>query len=80
MTPNSVESLWLEQLVDIARGHPARKLEIRDLSGAVIATLQVHDIPKRPKDMPRALRPKQKLSRRQRTQAKLEKLGVKTLE
>lgn len=65
---------WLAGLVEAARQAPNGQLEIRDQTGAVVATLQAHDLAKRPKDMPRALRPKQKLSKRQRAAVKRDKL------
>lgn len=68
---------WLDQLVEYARGQMGGRLEIRDAAtGAVVATLQTHETPKRPQDMPRHLRPKEKLSKRQRDAAKREKLAV----
>jgi hypothetical protein len=45
-------------------------------TGAQVATFTVHDLPKRPKDMPRHLRPKMKLSKRQRVAAKRAKLAA----
>jgi hypothetical protein len=66
--------VWLAGLVDAARRANGR-LEIRDQAGAIVATVIAHDLPKRPQDMPRALRPKQKLSKRQRTAAKRSKLA-----
>ncbi len=67
---------WLAGLVEAARQRPGGRLEIRDESGAVVAEVIAHELPKRPKDMPRALRPKQKLSKRQRDAVKREKLAA----
>ena len=50
-------------------------MPIQDHAGATIATLQVHDVARRPVDMPRHLRPKPRLSKRERDAAKREKLG-----
>jgi len=51
-----------------------REFPIRNPDGTQIATLVLHDLPKRPRDMPRAYRPKQKLSKRQRAAAKHKKV------
>lgn len=60
-------------LIGMAQSRPGNRLDLRNEQGVVIATLQVHDVPVRPKDMPRALRPKRKLSKRQRVAAKIDK-------
>jgi hypothetical protein len=65
---------WLQTMVATARQQPDGRLDITDQTGAVIATVQAHDLPRRPKDMPRALRPKRKLSKRQRAAARRSKL------
>jgi hypothetical protein len=70
------ESHVLGALVNTAREQPGGKLDLRDESGAIVATVQAHELPKRPKDMPRHLRPKEKLSKRQRDAAKRKKLGI----
>lgn len=62
-------------LVETARLQPDRKYQIRDQSGAVVATVEAHITPTRPKDMPRHLRPKRLLSKRQRVAARREKLA-----
>lgn len=64
---------WLGGLIEAARRRPEGRLDITDGSGAVVATVQAHSLARRPKDMPRALRPKQKLSMRQRRAARLAK-------
>jgi len=63
-------------LVGMARWAPGGALPIQDPSGRTVATLQFHDVPARPQDMPRHLRPKQKLSKRERDAAKREKLAA----
>lgn len=65
----------LALLIGSARNLPDHELPITDEAGATVATLRFHELPRRPRDMPRALRPKQRLSYRQRRQAKQEKLG-----
>lgn len=68
---------WLvATLIQAARDQPNRTIEFHDEQGAVIASFTVHELPKRPKDMPRHLRPKRKLSKRQRIAAKREKVLV----
>jgi hypothetical protein len=67
------ESAFLGGLILMARQQPGGKLELRDQTGAVVATVQAHDQAKRPKDLPRALRPKAKLSKRQRGAARRSK-------
>lgn len=72
----AVQNQVIGELIAAARQQPDRKFQIRDESGAVIATFMVHDTPVRPKDMPRHLRPKFRLSKRQRDAVKREKLAI----
>lgn len=67
-----VQMLYL--LIEDGRRRGLNQIPIRDSSGAQIAVLTLHMLPKRPEDMPRALRPKQKLSKRQRDSAKHKRL------
>lgn len=60
----------LGHLIDAAKTQPGNRLDIKADSGAVVATLQAHDLPVRPQDMPRHLRPKARLSRRQQARAR----------
>ncbi len=63
----------IQMVTDLVVAARARggSFDIQDgATGAVVATVVAHDLPTRPKDMPRRLRPKQRLSKRQRTQAK----------
>jgi hypothetical protein len=63
-------------LIELARRQGPDGLWIHDRdTGAVIATLIAHRLPTRPKDMPRHLRPKKKLSKRQRDRTKRARLG-----
>lgn len=71
------QSAFATSLLNFARQQPGGKLEFRDQTGAVVMTVQAHDLARRPKDMPRHLRPKQKLSKRQRTAAKRSKLAAR---
>ena len=74
MTPEEQQQ-FIAFLVDHARQQPGGRFDLRDArTHAVVATIQAHDLPKRPQDMPRALRPKQQLSKRARDAAKAQKL------
>lgn len=65
----------VQALAQNAHQTGVRELPILDgPNGARVATLTLHDLPTRPKDMPRAMRPKRKLSKRQRDAAKREKV------
>lgn len=66
----------MSDLVRVAQQEANRRFDIRDQTGAIVATVIAHDLPTRPKDMPRHLRPKEKLSKRQRDAAKREKRGT----
>jgi len=68
-TPQQANEV-VTQLVEAARREPNGRIDLRDPTGAVVATVQAHALPKRPKDMPRHLRPKMKLSKRERDAAK----------
>lgn len=69
------EVTWLAGLIQGARQQPGGRLDIRDHTGAIVAHVQAYDAVRRPRDMPRALRPKHKLSKRQRSAAKRAKLA-----
>jgi hypothetical protein len=70
------QSEFIGLMVETARRHPDRAVQITDTTGAVVGEFRLLDLPKRPKDMPRRLRPKERLSKRQRAQAKREKLAA----
>ncbi|MGH2877083.1 MAG: hypothetical protein ACRDLV_12605 [Solirubrobacteraceae bacterium] len=71
-----LKSELITALIDGARQLPDRRLPIRDQTGRVVATVDAHDAATRPKDMPRHLRPKRKLSKRQRIAARRDKLAA----
>lgn len=60
-------------IVQLALREPGGALQIKDERGAIVATLQAHGLPTRPRDMPRHLRPKGKLSKRERVAARRSK-------
>lgn len=65
-------------LIGTAKTYPDKRLPIQDGStGTIAAYVVVNERPVRPIDMPRALRPKLKLSKRQRVAAKHEKLAAR---
>jgi hypothetical protein len=69
----------IEMISDLVKAAQQQggKFDVRDMqTGAVVATVTAYDTPTRPKDMPRALRPKQKLSKRQRVAARRDKALV----
>lgn len=72
LSPDQINEA-LGMLITGAREQPDGQMPIHDQSGATVATITAHQLPKRPQDMPRALRPKLKLSKRQRDTAKHEK-------
>lgn len=75
--PGEQHALWLGGLVEAAAAQPDGCLVIREGAGGhVVATVQAHRTAVRPKDMPRRLRPKRKLSKRQRDAAKRARLGL----
>lgn len=67
------QRLLLFRLIQTAREQIDGTLHLTDESGAVVADVVAYDLPKRPKDMPRRFRPKQKLSKRQRVAARVAK-------
>lgn len=69
----------VNQIIAAAQAQPDHRLPIRDAIGRVVATVEFHDAPTRPQDMPRHLRPKRQLSKRQRDQAKRQKLERRIL-
>jgi hypothetical protein len=67
----------LRMIVATARQQPNGRMDIRDENGVAVAYVQTVEADKRrPKDMPRAERPKLKLSKRERVAAKREKLNA----
>jgi hypothetical protein len=72
VTPDQ-ELAVLNALVETARRQPNGRLFLRGRQGETIAVVEAHSLPTRPQDMPRSLRPKLKLSKRQRTAAKYAK-------
>lgn len=70
------QSEFIGLMVETARRHPDRAVQITDTTGAVVGEFRVFDLPKRPVDMPRRLRPKARLSKRQRDLVKREKLAA----
>lgn len=68
------EEAIIVALIRSAQQSPDRKQRFLDQHGNVIAVLEVLAEPERPRKLPRALRPKQRLSKRQRDVAKREKL------
>jgi hypothetical protein len=66
---------FLGRLIEAARAQPGGVMQITDGAGAVVAEVRTFKTAPRPQDMPRHLRPKLKLSKRQRTAAKHEKLA-----
>lgn len=61
---------FLGALIASAHQQPDGVLKITDQAGAVVAEVRAFDLAKRPQDMPRAMRPKHKLSMRQRAAAR----------
>lgn len=70
------QGLFLGALIGGARQQPGGVMKITDQTGAVVAEVRTFDVAKRPKDMPRALRPKVRLSMRQRSAARRAKTEV----
>lgn len=68
------QSEFIKLLIETARRDPNHSVQVMDATGAVAGEFRVFDLPKRPVDMPRHLRPKPRLSKRQRDQAKREKM------
>jgi hypothetical protein len=66
----------INDLVDQARWHGRNRIELRATDGRLVGHIELYDhaIETRPKDLPRRLRPKERLSKRQRDKAKREKL------
>lgn len=78
ITQRSAETFMRVVQALIANGHETGIWEypVRNTDGTVVATLTLHRLPTRPKDMPRAHRPKRRLSKRQQIAARKEKARV----